>query len=97
VAVAPIRQIKRRVYRGEEKWFPLLEEFGHRGLRSALIESGLSAQVAGGLVWFIDDQRSLDRHFNPVTGTRYRQILAELDPDEVARAIPGQFNPRHAA
>ena len=88
-------QRKRRTYRGEEKWFPLLEELRHTRLRLALIDAGVSPQVAGGIVWFIEAQQTLPRHQTGPSRTRYRQTLAELDPEQVldiGRAIPGQFN-----
>lgn len=90
----------RRTFNGEEAWFPLLEEFGHRRLRAALIAGGLSAQVAGGIVWFLDDQMHLDRHQGQKSRNRYRKDLDELDPVAIralGRSIPGLFNPRHAA
>jgi hypothetical protein len=91
----------RRTFNGEEAWFPLLEDLGHRGLRVALIEAGLTPQLAGGVVWFLDDQRHLDRHQSDKSRNRYRRELDELDPDAIRalarRAIPGLFNSRHAA
>jgi len=92
-AVTNLNTRRRRTYAGEEAWFELLAELGHRRLRNALIDSGLTAQVAGGIVWFLDDQVNLDRRQTNVTRVRYRRVLAELDPEEVrARAIPGLFN-----
>lgn len=100
MAVVALDSKKRRTFRGEEKWFPLLEELGHRELRRALILAGLSAQVAGGVVWFLDDQLHLDRHQTQQSRTRYRDTLASLNPAEVRalanQAIPGQFNRRVA-
>ena len=86
-----VRQL-RRTYRGEEDWFPLLEEHGHRKLRAGLIRSGVTPVVAGQLVWFLDDQRHLDRHLDKASGVRYRRILRDLDPESVSRAIPRQSN-----
>lgn len=83
----------RRYYRGEELYFELLEEVGHRRLRAAFMAGGVTAQVAGGLVWFIEDQAQLDRHQDAKSRTRYRAILANLDPAHIAKlasgAIPG--------
>jgi hypothetical protein len=90
----------RRTYRGEEEWFELLDEVGHWTLRRAFIECGVSGAIAGNLVWFLEDQRRLDRHQGEGTRTKYRAILRdELDPSlvrEAARAIPGYFNSRAA-
>lgn len=101
VAVVQLRPIKRRRYGVEEQWFPLLEDFGHAGLRMALIRAGQSPQVAGNLVWFLEDQLTLERALSQSTRTNYRGLLAELDPAKVrrlaARPIPGQFNSGHAA
>lgn len=83
---------RRRTYAGEEAWFPLLRDLGMRRLRGALMACGLSAVVAGNVVWWLDDQATLDRHFEHKSGVRYRDILGELDPEEVrraARTIPG--------
>jgi hypothetical protein len=93
MAIVALDQKKRRTYRGEEKWFPLLEELGFRRLRHAFIVAGLSPQVAGGIVWFLDDQRHLDRHQTDQSRVRYREALARLDPADVRvlanRSIPG--------
>jgi len=86
---------RRRTYAGEQAWFALLEELGHRGLRRGLIGCGVSAQVSANLVFFIEDQMLLDRVYVQTgeTRSRYRKVLADLDPEEVrARAIPGLFN-----
>ena len=79
----------RRHYRGEERWFPLLDELGHRRLRAAFIAAGIPAARAGALVFFLDDQRHLDRHQAEATRTRYRALLAELDPAVVRRRARG--------
>jgi hypothetical protein len=87
---------RRRTYRGEEEWFELLEQFGHRPLRAAFIQAGISPQVAGGLVWFLDDQMALERTQTDKSRVRYRSILTTLDKAQVAaaakRAFPGLFN-----
>ena len=86
---------RRRIYNGEEEWFPVLEVLGPSRMRRAFISCGVSPQVASGLVFFIEDQAMLAPHAHVhSTRTRYRQILTELDPEEVraaARTIPGQF------
>lgn len=90
----------RRTYRGEEEWFDLLEKFGHATLRRALIAVGETPNVAGNLVWFLDEQVTLDRHLTDTSRTRYRRRLAELDPEGVraaARSIPGWINSDRAA
>lgn len=87
----------RRTYRGEQEWFGLLEELGHAGLRRAFIAAGESPQVAGNLVWFLEEQVTLERHLTDTSRSRYRRVLAELDPDQVRRTIPGQFKSGHAA
>ena len=93
MAIARVVEIKRRrTYAGEEVWFPLLEEHGLVKLRRAFISAGVTPQVAAGLVFFLVDQLELDRQQTESTRNRYRRILAELDPAEVARAaraIPG--------
>lgn len=83
---------RRRTYAGEEVWFPLLETFGPSKLRRAFIACGVPPRVAGNLVWFLEDQATLDRHLDPTTGVKYRRVLRELKPEEVGRAartIPG--------
>ena len=90
----------RRTYAGEEAWFGLLDELGHAGLRRAFIAAGETPTVAGNLVWFLEEQRSLDRHLSKLSRHRYRCALDELDPDKVrklARSIPGWFNSERAA
>lgn len=90
----------RRTYRGEEAWFELLDELGHANLRRAFIASGQTPTVAGNLVWFLDEQVSLDRHLDGKSRQRYRRCLAELDPEnvrELGRAIPGWFKSDRAA
>ncbi len=86
----------RRTYRGEECWFPLLDDPGPFALRRAFIGLGISPPTASGLVFFLDDQRHLDRHQDDSTRVRYRRILSTLDVARVAdlanRAIPRQFN-----
>jgi len=95
MGIAPVREIKRRRYAGEEEWFALLGELGPSALRRGYIACGVPAQIAGNLVWFLEDQLLLDRTQAETTRGRYRRVLSELDPDEVrraARAIPGLFN-----
>lgn len=89
----------RRTYAGEEAWFGLLEELGHGGLRRAFIAAGETPTVAGNLVWFLEEQVTLDRHLNHASRSRYRRVLAALDPEKVrklARSIPGWFNSQAA-
>lgn len=92
---------RRRPGNGEEAWLELLDELGHVRLRAALIEAGMPPQVAGNIVWFLEDQTTLDRALSRATRNRYRHALAEYNTAEVrrlaTRAIPGQFNSRHAA
>lgn len=96
MAVVALDPKKRRTYRGEEKWFPVLKELGPSGLRAAFIAAGISPQVAGNLVWFIEDQQTLERTLSQSTRNNYRGALAALDPAQFGssgtRAIPGQFN-----
>jgi hypothetical protein len=90
----------RRTYRGEDSWFAVLDELGHATLRRAFIAAGETPTIAGNLVWFLDEQRSLDRHLNRDSRTKYRRVLSELDPEKVAklgRAIPGWFKSDRAA
>jgi hypothetical protein len=90
----------RRTYRGEEEWFALLDELGHGRLRRAFIAAGETPTVAGNLVWFLEEQVTLDRHLTEASRGRYRRLLEQLDPAKVAelgRAIPGWFNSGHAA
>lgn len=79
----------RRTYRGEELWFPLLEQHGHTQLRRGLIACGVAPATAAGLVFFIDDQMHLERHQSESTRFNYRAVLRELDPKKVSRAIGG--------
>lgn len=90
----------RRTYRGEELWFPLLEEYGHSGLRQALIEAGQAPAVASNLVFFIEEQMTLRRHFSEPGRKRYRRLLADLDPERVrklAHSTPGWVSSGQAA
>lgn len=90
----------RRTYRGEEEWFELFEELAHGRLRRAFIAAGQTPNVAGNLVWFLEEQVTLERHLSPDSRVNYRRRLAELDPSEVrelGRAIPGWFNSDRAA
>lgn len=83
----------RRTYRGEEEWFPLLHQVGHRALRQGFIAVGVTPAKAAGLVFFLDDQANLDRHQSEPSRVNYRRQLERLDRDRVAelsRAIPGQ-------
>lgn len=89
---AEITEIRRRrTYRGEDAWFELLDRFGFRALRAGFVACGVTPQVAGGIVWFLDDQRMLDRSQTDSTRNRYRQILATLSPSEVAKAAAEAF------
>jgi hypothetical protein len=76
----------RRYYRGEERFFPLLTELGHDGLRLGLIRRGVSPASAQGIVFFLSDQMTLDRHQHESTRVAYRAILLELDVEELRRA-----------
>jgi hypothetical protein len=87
----------RRTYRGEEEWFPLLEEAGPSRLRKAFIATGVTPAVAGQLVWFLEEQLHLERHLSHRSRVSYRQVLRDLDLDKVTRAIPRQFNPERQA
>jgi hypothetical protein len=90
----------RRTYRGEEQWFELLEEFDAFTLRRAFIAAGESPTVAGNLVWFLEEQVSLERHLSRDAAVKYRRVLDDLDPEKVrklARSIPGWFNSDRAA
>ena len=87
----------RRTYRGEERWFPLLEEHGHTLLRRGFIACGVSPAASAGLVFFLDDQLLLERHQSEHARVRYRAILRDLDPELVSRAIGGLFNSRRRA
>lgn len=90
----------RRTYRGEEEWFGLLDDVGPFALRRAFIAAGETATVAGNLVWFLEEQVTLDRHLSERSRVKYRDALAELDPKrvrELARAIPGWFKSDRAA
>lgn len=83
MAVIQMHQRRRRTYAGEEEWLGLFEELGHARMRRGFIGVGVSPQVAGGLVWFLEDQLTLDRTQNAATRVRYRRVLAELDPEKV--------------
>jgi hypothetical protein len=87
----------RRTYRGEEAWFDLLEHAGPFALRQAFIAAGETVTVAGNLVWFLQEQQTLERHFSTEARVKYRRRLAELDPTKVARSIPGWVSSRQAA
>jgi len=83
-----VRQLTRRVYNGEELYFPLVKELQHRGLRIGLIyvKDGVSPQVASGIASFVEDQAEGERHITNETASRYRQILNRLDPADVRAA-----------
>lgn len=87
---------RRRTFRGEEAWFPLLGEVGPAALRSGLIAAEVAPAMAGNLVWFLHDQMTLDRSLSEHTRSNYRKILATLDVEVVAkaarRALPGLLN-----
>ncbi len=92
----------RRTYNGEEAWFELLEELGHRGLRLGFIAAGVRASIAANLTAFVEDQKFLDRHQSEKSRNNYRRQLAELDVGQVRKAaasvaIGGQFNSGIAA
>ena len=90
----------RRTYRGEETWFGLLKAFGPFTLRRAFIAAGQTPTRAGNLVWFLEEQQSLDRHLSEASRVKYRDLLAELDLEKVralAQAIPGWVSSRQAA
>ena len=83
---------RRRSYKGEQEWFHLLDDPGHVPLRRAFIDCGISPTMAGQLVWFLEEQRSLDRHLNRTSRASYRAILEGIDHERLSRAIPSQFN-----
>lgn len=87
----------RRTYRGEEEWFGLLKAHGPFALRRAFIAAGETPTTAGNLVWFLEEQQTLDRHLSERARVRYRDVLAQLDPEAVERAIPGWFKSDRAA
>ena len=88
----------RRTYRGEEEWFPLLEELGLAQLRRGFIGTGLSPATASGLAFFLHDQVTLERHQTDTSRSRYRAILRDLEPATVRScAIGGLFNSRRRA
>lgn len=95
-ANSKVSQLRAR-YNGEERWFSLLDDLGPRKLREGFIANGVTPAIAGAVVWFIDDQRRLERRQTDTSRTRYRRILAELDPDTVSRAIPGLISSPVAA
>jgi len=86
----------RRTYRGEQAWFGVVDRVGVGGLRDGLIDSGVSARVAGDVAFFVQDQMRLRRHQSDATRVRYRRILERLDPHQVerlaVRSISGLFN-----
>jgi hypothetical protein len=76
----------RRTYRGEERFLPLLEEFDLAHIRIGLIRLGISPTLAQGVVFFLDDQRSLDRHQSVTSRCAYRRVLREITPEDLRRA-----------
>lgn len=76
----------KRYYRGEERYFTLLEELGHDGLRLGLIRQGVPPHVAAGIVFFLADQMALDRHQSTAARVNYRDRLLELDVEQLRRA-----------
>ena len=69
MAVVRLGPKRRKVHNVEEEWFALLEELGASALRHGFIGCGISPQVAGHLLWMIDDQPTLAPH-RAVNATR---------------------------
>jgi hypothetical protein len=76
----------RRRYGVEKEWMPLLVKMGHTKLRYGFMGAGVPPQVASGLVFFLEDQLTLERHQTDQTRTRYRKVLRDLDIEDVEEA-----------
>lgn len=79
----------------ERPWLEAVEQVGVIGVRDLLLESGLSPAKAAGIAIWLDDQANRRRHIDGATATRYRHLLAALEPPERSpklRAIPGYRN-----
>jgi hypothetical protein len=74
-----------RPYPPDARWAELLDDVGPTALRGAFIDAGVAPQVAGGLVFFIDDQARGERHVNSSTAARYRRTLRGLSPARLRR------------
>lgn len=88
--VVMLKKKRRRIFAGEERWFGLLDDVGPSALRLGFIDAGVTPQIAGNLVWFLEDQATigqsdLGRTQDGATRTRYRRILRELDLADVNR------------
>jgi hypothetical protein len=73
----------------DRPWMALVEKEGALGVRDGLIGVGVTAPQAGGIAFWLEDQRRLHRVVGSVTIWNYRKILRALDPDKVKRAILG--------
>ena len=79
----------RRTYGSEGPWLELLDDVGLPELRAAFIAAGATPTVAGNLVWFLEEQRTLSRHLSRNARAGYRRVLLELDRDEVRELARG--------
>jgi hypothetical protein len=78
-------QLRRR-YGVEKDYLPLLVRMGHSKLRHGFIAVGVSSATTGGLIFFLEDQITLNRHQEGHTRAAYRKILEGLNIDEVIAA-----------
>lgn len=73
----------------DRPWMELVAKRGALAVRDGLIGVGVAPTPAGGIAFWLEDQRRLNRFVDSRTALRYRHILRALDPAKVTNAIPG--------
>ena len=73
-------------------WMLAVDELGVTKVRDELMSRGVPVSQAAGVALWLHDQLQLRRHVTRMTATRYRQLLASLEPPDGRanlRSIPG--------
>ena len=76
----------------EFPWMLAVDELGVTKVRDELMSRGVPVSQAAGVALWLHDQLQLRRHVTRMTATRYRQLLASLEPPDGRanlRSIPG--------